>query len=326
MAILLGMIILSFTLAWFQSASINKINEFSIEVGSADTFELSLDGINYNRRLDISLFNKETIANNEYYDSSVQLKDLASVYETVESDNHTIFKILKPYNPLRDEYTGEPLLQTTSGWDEATKSKVVYNASDGKYYVVSTDDDSFAQYIELDVWVRSDSNLEIYLGDESKVEPITTSNNPDVIPAMYSIETEKAAYTRKDYYYLSNDPNHANELYASIFNHSDGFVYYFLNDSVNSELDFVLKTRVYNIAGIDYTFYYDDEDNVILKSRDEYENEVYQHTKYYLPTENNYLQEAFRTIYEADGSYKYRKYRASDGGSLTESEIDDITR
>ena len=81
LVILTGMIAVAVSLAWFSVSTRNDLNEFTIEVGSADTFELSLDGINYNRQMNIKLFN------NDNY-NGVELADLTGVYEEIESDNN----------------------------------------------------------------------------------------------------------------------------------------------------------------------------------------------------------------------------------------------
>jgi hypothetical protein len=299
LVILTGMIAVAVSLAWFRSATINRVNDFSIEVGSADTFELSLDGINYNRQLNIQLFNKDTTINDTIYDSSVELADISSVYESVTSVGGKTFKSLKLVAPTRDEYSGEPILNTTSQWDEAVKSKIVYNSSDGKYYVVSSSEEEMAQYLELDLWIRSDSNLEIYLGDESKILPYKETSEENVIPAMYSVEQRNNAYTLTKYVNASNH----NIPYYSVLIMGD--TTYYFSDSVN-QLDnevidntFVIKAVARNINSIDYKYYYDENDQFIAKSR------VIDGYECFYNSSDSFK---FKTKFVDNGSYKENHY------------------
>ena len=313
--VLFGMIIVGLSLAWFQSATVNRINDFSIEVGSADTFELSLDGINYNRQLNIRLFDKSTTINGDIFDSSLQLADITSVYEEQTSVGNKTYKSLKLCSPTRDDYDGTPILNTTTEWSEAIKSKVLYNLSDGNYYVVSSDDEAIAQYIELDLWIRSDSNLEIYLGDESKISPVTTSNDANVIPAMYSVEQELKAYSCTRYFNASD----ITIPYFSIL--TMGPDTYYFKDTVNSEdntiidHEFAVRTRTINVNGVDYTYYYDENDDFLIKSRvvDEY-------TEFY----NSASQFKFKTKYVTVGSYDSIKYYDSVSVEITSEETIDL--
>ena len=295
--VLLIMLIIGFSMAWFSQSTINEVNDFTIDVGSADTFELSFDGINYNRQLSLKLFNSQD------YNSSVELADLTGVYEEVTSDNNVTFKSLKLFSPVRDEYTGTPVLNSLSEWGQAINSKVIYSGNN--YYVVSTDDEGRAQYVEFDLWIRSDSDLEIYLGDESKLEPVKTTSEENVIPALYS-STINYKYLQTTRYLYGN-----NDLYRTVI--KDENDNYFVFDDNNQ---FIIKYRYVEINNITYTYYYDNDNNLILKSRDIYNNDSYSHTKYYTSTDNSFISEIFRTDYVTSGTSTFYRYQSSSGVTL----------
>lgn len=303
LVILTGMIAVAVSLAWFSVSTRNDLNEFTIEVGSADTFELSLDGINYNRQMNIKLFN------NDNY-NGVELADLTGVYEEIESDNNVVFKSLKLFNPLRDEYEGTPLTSPANGfsWTEAIKTKVIYSGN--SYYVISTDDDASAQYVELDLWIRSDSNLEIYLGDESKISPVTTTSDSNVIPAMFS-------RTETHYDLVTNTYKYGNgDVFMVIYIDKDGYHYYFDEND-----DFVIKFKEFEINNNTYKYFYDENNHLLIKSRDIYNNNEYQYTVYYASNDSTFSTVLFRTEFTIDGNFKRNVYKDESGGSLTQQQI-----
>jgi len=261
--ILFVMIMLSLTLAWFGSSRQTNVDDFTINVSSSDTFEISLDGVNYSRKLNIDLFSDGDT-------SSIQMADLTGVLSSVISDNSKTYQSLSIRNPLRNDDDGSPKLDLGAGnvWPNAIGTKVTQSGS--KYYLQSTNESNAAEYVEFDLWIRSDAALDIYLGKDSIIAPYEETSD-DYLSAMFSTLEYQAGY--KTYKYKDQSAPYLT-IVSDI--NGDNYTYYFKDayesdTSTNIKHTFIIKsiskTVTENSVEQSYIYYYDEHNNFVARSQ-----------------------------------------------------------
>jgi len=242
---LLAMIVISLTTAWFTASTVTEVEDTVIEVSSSNTFDMSLDGYNFTRDLKIKFYDTTTKSN-----LNTLLKDLCPVITTTGEHQQ-----LSLYNPVKNDYTGEPDLNAE--WTQGVKTNLMYDEST-KYYYVINPSTSPAEYIEFDIWIRSDSKLDIYLGNESYLKPVNADK------PMYSI-TEKY----EDLYYtIYQDPIDTTETeikVTTLVTPSTATTHY-VYKKVDS--DYVYQGYRKTITGDTPTYEYYDETNTLYESDD----------------------------------------------------------
>lgn len=252
--ILFGMVVLGISLAWFTMSKDVEMNDITIDVGSSDTFEISLDGVNFTRKLDINLLKASDLDDGSITYSDIQLVDVGAVYEENTSKSGTKYYGLKICDPIRQDYNGNPKIYLDAGekWPEAKKTKIL--SSGGKYFLVSDDPNSVAQYIELDMWIRSDSDLEIFASADSSISTIDTTTEAGVVPAMYAIKESLNPLTITDYSLNAGK-------YCALIDY-DGYTYYYSYQG--DTRTFIIKFK----EDGNYIDYYDKDGLLIAKAKD----------------------------------------------------------